>query len=57
MLVSLQKYITSRMKFFRFKNIEVVCGDRCGRNTQMFDKKFITINNHQSTIYTIHTYN
>ena len=56
MLVSLQKYITSRMKFFRFKNIEVVCGDRCGRNTQMFNKKFITINNHQSTIYTIHTY-
>ena len=25
-------------------------------NTQMFNKKFIIINNHQSTIYTIHNY-
>ena len=27
------------------KDIEVVCRDRCRRNTPMFNKKFITFNN------------
>ena len=35
--------------------IEVVCRDRCGRNTQMFNKKFITIDNQQvNNLYDSH---
>ena len=34
---------------------EVVCRDRCGRNTQMFNEKFITINNQQvNNLYDSH---
>ena len=40
-----KEHVFLNFLFLPFFAIEVVCRDRCGRNTQMFNKKFITINN------------